>query len=93
MAAVAVIGLGYVGLPLVVEADVPTPVETTHIPDFGPLLGASKSVGPELAHRQYPELAADDICRKVIRNGCFVDVKSAYDRAALARYGLNVWRL
>jgi len=46
-----------------------------------------------VAHRQYRELTADDICRKVIRNGCFVDVKSAYDRAALARCGLNVWRL
>ncbi|MEO8080502.1 MAG: nucleotide sugar dehydrogenase, partial [Caldimonas sp.] len=102
---VAVIGLGYVGLPLVVEfgkhtrtigfdivadkvakcrtgidpsreipdaemalavhaeyttdptqlgeADfiliaVPTPVDAAHIPDFGPLLGASRSVGPHL---------------------------------------------
>ena len=104
-AVVAVIGLGYVGLPLVVEfgkhtrtigfdiveekvarcragsdpsreipdaemalalhaeytsdpamlreADfiliaVPTPVDDAHIPDFGPLIGASKSIGPYL---------------------------------------------
>jgi UDP-N-acetyl-D-glucosamine/UDP-N-acetyl-D-galactosamine dehydrogenase len=102
---VAVVGLGYVGLPLVVEfgklgptigfdiveekvarcnagtdpsreipdeemilatqarytsdpkalneADfiivaVPTPVDTAHIPDFGPLLGASRTIGPQL---------------------------------------------
>jgi UDP-N-acetyl-D-glucosamine/UDP-N-acetyl-D-galactosamine dehydrogenase len=104
---VAVVGLGYVGLPLVVEfgkhcrtigfdivenkvaqcragtdpsreipdadmalavhaeytcdpaalreADfvliaVPTPVDAAHIPDFSPLIGASKSVGPYLKH-------------------------------------------
>jgi len=105
MVTVAVVGLGYVGLPLVVEfgkttrtigfdivhekvakcragsdpsreipnsemrlavhaeytsnpeilreADfilvaVPTPVDSAHIPDFGPLVGASKTVGPYL---------------------------------------------
>ena len=105
MSVVAVLGLGYVGLPLVVEfgrlgrtigfdiveakvakcragtdpsreipdarmadavhaeytsdpkrlaeADfiivaVPTPVDTAHIPDFGPLLGASRAIGPHL---------------------------------------------
>ena len=102
---VAVVGLGYVGLPLVIEfgkqvrtigfdivedkvskcragtdpsreipdadmqlavhaeyssdpavlreADfilvaVPTPVDAAHIPDFGPLVGASQSIGPHL---------------------------------------------
>ena len=105
MTVVAVVGLGYVGLPLVVEfgklgrtigfdivadkvarcragsdpsreipdsemalavhaeyscdartlaeADfiivaVPTPVDQAHIPDFGPLLGASRAIGPQL---------------------------------------------
>src|SRR6266513_27103 len=82
---IAVVGLGYVGLPLAVEfgkhyptigfdlstakidayrkfndptgevseADlivvaVPTPIDDAHQPDFGPLLGASESVGRNL---------------------------------------------
>jgi UDP-N-acetyl-D-galactosamine dehydrogenase len=46
-----------------------------------------------VAHRHYRELSPDDFCRKVIRNGCFIDVKSSYDAAALQGCGLNVWRL
>ena len=32
-----------------------------------------------VAHREYQELTTEDICRKLVRGGCFVDVKSAYD--------------
>jgi UDP-N-acetyl-D-galactosamine dehydrogenase len=46
-----------------------------------------------VAHRHYRELTPEDICRKLIRNGCFVDVKSTYDAAALRACGLHVWRL
>jgi UDP-N-acetyl-D-galactosamine dehydrogenase len=46
-----------------------------------------------VGHRQYKELTAEDLCRKVIRNGCFVDVKSSYDQPALEQCGLHVWRL
>jgi UDP-N-acetyl-D-galactosamine dehydrogenase len=46
-----------------------------------------------VSHREYRELTAEDLCRKAIRNGCFIDVKSAYDQAALTRCGLHVWRL
>jgi UDP-N-acetyl-D-galactosamine dehydrogenase len=46
-----------------------------------------------VAHRQYGELTPQDLASKVIRNGCFVDVKSVYDRAALTDCGLHVWRL
>ena len=46
-----------------------------------------------VAHRHYRELTPEDLCRKSIRNGCFVDVKSAYDAAALQECGLHVWRL
>jgi UDP-N-acetyl-D-galactosamine dehydrogenase len=46
-----------------------------------------------VAHEQYREFGVDDICRKVIKNGCFVDVKAAFDETALRAYGLNVWRL
>ena len=46
-----------------------------------------------VAHRQYRELTPEDLARKVIRNGCFIDVKSAFDRQALQACGLHVWRL
>ena len=46
-----------------------------------------------VAHRQFRELTAEDLCRKVIKNGCFMDVKSTYDRGALEQAGLHVWRL
>ncbi|MES2990195.1 MAG: hypothetical protein V4844_02150 [Pseudomonadota bacterium] len=46
-----------------------------------------------VAHRSYRELTAEDLARKVIRNGCFVDVKSVCDRQALEACGLHVWRL
>ena len=46
-----------------------------------------------VAHRHYREFHADDFCRKVIRNGCFIDVKSSYDPVALQGCGLHVWRL
>jgi UDP-N-acetyl-D-galactosamine dehydrogenase len=46
-----------------------------------------------VAHRQYRELTAEDICRKVVRGGCFIDVKSAYDAGPLESAGVHVWRL
>jgi UDP-N-acetyl-D-galactosamine dehydrogenase len=46
-----------------------------------------------VAHKQYRDLSADDICRKVIKGGCFVDVKAGFDQAALQSNSLKVWRL
>ncbi len=46
-----------------------------------------------VAHRKYRELSAEDICRKLVRGGCFVDVKSVYDVAPLEASGVHVWRL
>jgi UDP-N-acetyl-D-galactosamine dehydrogenase len=46
-----------------------------------------------VGHREYDELTAEDLCRKVIRGGCFIDVKSRYEQAALEQCGLHVWRL
>jgi len=46
-----------------------------------------------VAHREYRELTTEDICRKLVRGGCFVDVKSAYDASPLEAAGVHVWRL
>ena len=46
-----------------------------------------------VAHTQYRSLGIDEIGRKVVRNGCFVDVKAGFDAVALHKAGLAVWRL
>jgi UDP-N-acetyl-D-galactosamine dehydrogenase len=46
-----------------------------------------------VAHRKYQELTLEEICRKVVKNGCFVDVKSGFDRERFTAAGLQVWRL
>jgi UDP-N-acetyl-D-glucosamine/UDP-N-acetyl-D-galactosamine dehydrogenase len=46
-----------------------------------------------VAHRTFADLDAQDLARKVIRGGCFIDVKSSFDAAALREAGLKVWRL
>jgi UDP-N-acetyl-D-galactosamine dehydrogenase len=45
------------------------------------------------AHRQFVERPLADLIAKVKRGGCFIDVQSRFDRDALAKAGLSVWRL
>ena len=44
-------------------------------------------------HRRYLELAQEAYLRKVVREGCIIDVKSVLDAASLRKEGLRVWRL
>ena len=46
-----------------------------------------------VAHKQYRKLSTEEICRKLIKGGCFVDVKSGFSEAELRGNGLKVWRL
>jgi UDP-N-acetyl-D-galactosamine dehydrogenase len=46
-----------------------------------------------VAHKQYKALGAEDMCRKVIKGGCIIDVKSGFEPRALEAAGLKVWRL
>ncbi|TWI65139.1 UDP-N-acetyl-D-galactosamine dehydrogenase [Pseudoduganella lurida] len=46
-----------------------------------------------VAHRELRELSAEDLCKKLVKGGCFIDVKSCYDKAELEAAGLQVWRL
>ena len=46
-----------------------------------------------VAHREYQALSVEDLGRKLIKGGAFIDVKAAFDRAALAGAGYRVWRL
>ena len=46
-----------------------------------------------VAHQQYRDLDLEMICRKIVKNGCFVDVKAKFDAQALGAAGIAVWRL
>jgi UDP-N-acetyl-D-glucosamine/UDP-N-acetyl-D-galactosamine dehydrogenase len=45
------------------------------------------------AHRAFAERPLADLIAKVKPGGCFIDVQSRFDRVALAKAGLAVWRL
>jgi UDP-N-acetyl-D-glucosamine/UDP-N-acetyl-D-galactosamine dehydrogenase len=46
-----------------------------------------------VAHHAFLSLGPDAIGRKLVRGGCFIDVKSKFDRRALESTGYHVWRL
>lgn len=46
-----------------------------------------------VAHRHYLEKPAAELRSKIVRGGCFVDIKSLFDPAVFLREGLHVWRL
>jgi UDP-N-acetyl-D-galactosamine dehydrogenase len=46
-----------------------------------------------VAHRELVQRDVQDLCRKAIRGGCFIDVKSRFDAEGLREAGLRVWRL
>ena len=56
-------------------------------------LPRADAVVAAVAHKQFHDLGVEEICRKVVKGGCFVDVKSSFDPDGLAAAGLRVWRL
>ena len=46
-----------------------------------------------VSHREFAALSIDDLGRKLVKGGAFIDVKAAFDADALAASGLRVWRL
>jgi len=44
-------------------------------------------------HRRYLELPNEALMRKVVRQGCIIDVKAVLDAQALRKEGLRLWRL
>lgn len=46
-----------------------------------------------VAHRSFLDKEPRALAGRVVKNGCFIDVKAAFDTAALQRTGLRVWRL
>jgi UDP-N-acetyl-D-galactosamine dehydrogenase len=56
-------------------------------------LPRAEAVVLAVAHRQFLARPLEDYLAKVVERGCFIDVKSKLDQAALQRSGLTVWRL
>jgi UDP-N-acetyl-D-galactosamine dehydrogenase len=46
-----------------------------------------------VSHREFLALGREDLAAKLLPEGVFVDVKAAFDAAALRAAGLRVWRL
>ncbi len=46
-----------------------------------------------VAHREYADLSLDDIGRKLVKGGAFIDVKAAFDADRLQGAGYRLWRL
>jgi len=76
------------------EAD---PEEALH--EYGERLHAwddlprAHAIVAAVAHRQYAEFSAEEIGRKLVKGGCFMDVKAGFEAAELGAAGISVWRL
>ena len=46
-----------------------------------------------VAHHEFASLSVEDLGKKMVKNGAFIDVKAAFDQRALADAGYRVWRL
>ncbi|MDW5615074.1 nucleotide sugar dehydrogenase [Mycolicibacterium sp. D5.8-2] len=46
-----------------------------------------------VSHREFVSMPLDDIQQKLVRGGCFIDVKASFDEKVLAEAGIRVWRL
>ncbi|MES2149181.1 MAG: nucleotide sugar dehydrogenase [Pseudomonadota bacterium] len=56
-------------------------------------LPRADAVVAAVSHRQLMALTTEDIQKKLVRGGCFIDVKACFDQAALEECGIKVWRL
>jgi UDP-N-acetyl-D-galactosamine dehydrogenase len=85
------------GVQVFVHDPVPDPEEARH--EYGLELVAwddlpvADAIVVAVAHRRFRDIAAETFARKIVKGGCFVDVKSQFDREALSAAGLRVWRL
>ncbi len=46
-----------------------------------------------VSHRQFVGLPVADFQQKLIKGGCFIDVKACFDAKAFEDVGIKVWRL
>jgi UDP-N-acetyl-D-galactosamine dehydrogenase len=56
-------------------------------------LPAADALIVAVAHRPFLQLSTTELMKKVVRNGCLIDVKAVLDAESYRREGLSVWRL
>jgi UDP-N-acetyl-D-galactosamine dehydrogenase len=56
-------------------------------------LPRADAVVAAVAHDQLTALSVEDFQKKLVRGGCFIDVKACFDQARLEQAGIRVWRL
>jgi UDP-N-acetyl-D-galactosamine dehydrogenase len=56
-------------------------------------LPRADAVVAAVAHRVYKALSLEDLGRKVVKGGTFIDVKAAFDAASITAAGYRLWRL
>lgn len=56
-------------------------------------LPRASAIVAAVSHRELLGMRLHDVLPKIVEHGCFIDIKSSYDQAALREAGLSVWRL
>jgi UDP-N-acetyl-D-galactosamine dehydrogenase len=56
-------------------------------------LPAADALVLAVPHEPFKRLAPSDLMRKIVRQGCLIDVKATLDAEAFRREGIRVWRL
>lgn len=46
-----------------------------------------------VSHHQLTSISLEEFQQKLIKGGCFIDVKACFDQASLEQAGIRVWRL
>ena len=46
-----------------------------------------------VCHQQFTTIGVEDFQKKLIKGGCFIDVKACFDQPGLEEAGIKVWRL
>ena len=46
-----------------------------------------------VAHKEYAALSGDDLSKKLVKGGAFIDVKARFDSASITGAGYRLWRL
>jgi UDP-N-acetyl-D-galactosamine dehydrogenase len=46
-----------------------------------------------VAHREFHALGVEELGKKMVKGGAFIDVKAAFDGGALQDAGYRLWRL
>ncbi len=56
-------------------------------------LPCADAIVAAVAHKEYAALSVDDLGKKLVKGGAFIDVKARFDSASITGAGYRLWRL